>query len=114
MTTTKHVFIDYRGNWADEMSFRGFRISTREDWESHIKEIPKTFEMYYGSNQSQEMTKEEYIACYTVRDISEEDVAYLVRILQLHLYKDGCSFGQFKMLEYWDDEHEDDGDGDGE
>lgn len=50
------LLIKFSGNWADEMSIKGYKILDEETWKEVLEGIPETGRLstYIGSNQDME------------------------------------------------------------
>jgi hypothetical protein len=76
------LLVKFDTNWADEMEIKGWSVfySERawEDWKDCIPN--RKFSIYFGSNQDNEYTREEFLKCFKVFDITDTDADTLERL----------------------------------
>ena len=94
------ILISMEYDWADEMNVGGFRIYEEEEGKEIINKIeelkPGTkLELYIGTNQSEEMTKEELLNIMNSRLISEKEEEYIRKLFNLK----GDTFGNFSEID---------------
>lgn len=52
---SRHLIVNFSGNYADEFDVSAYQIFTEEQWETfqtHIKNVTEHVELYFGTNEA--------------------------------------------------------------
>ena len=72
------ILVRFKTNWADEMDIDQFFITTKDTWKKYLDimytlDKDSTFEIYFGTNEYNEYTLEEYLSEINIYNITPEE-----------------------------------------
>jgi hypothetical protein len=77
---TKYVLVSYEGDWADEVTVKGFMATTFDAWQETMEEVKEHFDkggtLSHSIGSNEEIEYDQYrswISDYKVRPLSEEE-----------------------------------------
>jgi hypothetical protein len=100
------VLVKFEANYADEFDIYGFDIMEKSEWEDHLTwvnniteetdgEYQWPIEEFFGTNEAILFYDyNEYVSCFTVVDITEEEVETIDKFFTTY------ERGNFLQLEY--------------
>ena len=103
------VLVRFTDNWADEMDIDQFCILPLDIWNRYskiIKSLPYPFEVYFGTNESNEYSPLDYLKCFEIELITEHEEEVITKFLDptLGLHMDDHIINQhseFKDYSCW-------------
>ena len=101
----KKLLIKFKGNWADEADFVGFKIMSKAEWNYKVKEVQFCdfpHESSVGTNQYIDFeSPEDYLRHFDVREISEAEEKIIKKFLLMNKSGSYCAieYGEFPLME---------------
>jgi hypothetical protein len=83
-----YLLIKYKKDYADEFDVKGFMVSNEDDWNKHLSDVkryfdlnPHTVERYFGSNEFVVYNDfEEYKRSFEIVNITSEEAETLNKL----------------------------------
>lgn len=97
----KKFLVKFEDNWADEMDINSHLVMSESEVEAYkklVRESEYPFELFVGTNQNIDYdSAEEFLACLTFIEVSEEDVLVLEKL-------DLLEVGDFPTEDYFEED----------
>lgn len=79
------VLVRFTDNWADEMNIDEFCIMSLDMWNRYykaVKSLSNDFEVYFGTNESNEYSPLDYLDCIEVEKIKEHEEEVIAKFFE--------------------------------